>query len=105
MELEVSQHVGANRHHRTRQRNGYRERQWDTRIGSIDSKVPRVRDGGFILSLSEPRKRAEQALVAVIQEAYIHGVSTRRIDDLVKALAIDQCCLEAGRRYQACRLI
>jgi putative transposase len=93
MELEVSQHLGAERHERTTsrtgQRNGYRERQWDTRVGSIDLPVPRVRDGGFIPSLLEPRKRAEQALVAVVQEAYVHGVSTRRVDDLVKALGID----------------
>jgi transposase-like protein len=93
MELEVSQHVGAERHERTQtrtgQRNGYRERQWDTRVGSIDLQVPRVRDGGFIPSLLEPRRRAEQALVAVVQEAYVHGVSTRRVDDLVKALGIE----------------
>ncbi len=93
MDLEVSQHVGAERHERTQtrtgQRNGYRERQWDTRVGTIDLQVPRVRDGGFIPSLLEPRKRAEQALVAVVQEAYVHGVSTRRVDDLVKALGIE----------------
>jgi len=93
MELEVTQHVGAARHERTPsrtgQRNGYRERQWDTRVGSIELQVPRVRDGGFIPSLLEPRKRAEQALVAVVQEAYVHGVSTRRVDELVKALGID----------------
>jgi transposase-like protein len=92
MELEVSQQLGAERHERTTsrtgQRNGYRERQWDTRVGSIDLQVPRIRDGGFIPSLLEPRKRAEQALVAVVQEAYVHGVSTRRVDDLVKALGI-----------------
>jgi transposase-like protein len=93
MELEVSQQLGAERHERTPsrtgQRNGYRERQWDTRVGSIDLSVPRIRDGGFIPSLLEPRKRAEQALIAVVQEAYIQGVSTRRVDDLVKALGID----------------
>lgn len=93
MELEVSQHLGAERHERsatrTGQRNGYRERQWDTRVGSIELQVPRVRDGGFIPSLLEPRKRAEQALVAVVQEAYVLGISTRRVDDLVKALGIE----------------
>lgn len=93
MELEVSQHLGAERHERTPersgQRNGYRERQWDTRVGSIDLRVPRVRDGGFIPSLLTPRKRAERALVSVVQEAYVHGVSTRRVDDLVKALGMD----------------
>lgn len=93
MELEVSQQLGAERHERTErrtgQRNGYRERQWDTRVGTIELQVPRVRDGGFIPSLLEPRKRAERALVAVVQEAYVHGVSTRRVDDLVKALGIE----------------
>jgi putative transposase len=92
MELEVSHQLGAERHERTErrtgQRNGYRERQWDTRVGTIDLQVPRVRDGGFLPSLLEPRKRAEQALVAVVQEAYVHGVSTRRVDELVKALGI-----------------
>src|SRR5437764_418406 len=92
MELEVSQHLGAEKHERTNertgQRNGYRERQWDTRVGSLALKVPRVRDGSFFPSLLEPRKRAEHALVAVVQEAYVHGVSTRRVDDLVQALGM-----------------
>jgi putative transposase len=93
MELEITQVVNAERHERTGertgQRNGYRDRQWDTRVGTIDLKVPRTRDGGFIPSILEPRKRAEKALTAVIQEAYVNGVSTRRVDDLVKALGID----------------
>lgn len=92
MEAELTQHVGAERHERsgerTGQRNGYRERSWDTRVGTIELKVPRVRDGSFFPSLLEPRKRAEQALVAVVQEAYVQGVSTRRVDDLVQALGI-----------------
>jgi putative transposase len=92
MEVEVSQHLGAERHERssdrTGQRNGYRERQWDTRVGSIELQVPRVRDGSFFPSLLEPRKRTERALVAVVQEAYVQGVSTRRVDDLVQALGL-----------------
>jgi len=92
MELEVSQHLGAERHERTAsrtgQRNGYRERTWDTRVGSIALQVPRVRDGSYYPSLLEPRKRAERALVAVVQEAYVQGVSTRRVDDLVQALGM-----------------
>src|SRR5437660_2734643 len=92
MELEVSQHLGAEKHERTAERsgyrNGYRERQWDTRVGSLALKVPRVRDGSFFPSLLEPRKRAEHALVAVVQEAYVQGVSTRRVDDLVQALGM-----------------
>ena len=78
MEVEVSQHLGAERHERsserTGQRNGYRERQWDTRVGSIELQVPRVRNGTFFPSLLEPRKRTERALVAVVQEAYVQGV-------------------------------
>jgi putative transposase len=78
MELEVSLHLGAERHERTEshtgQRNGYRLRQWDTRVGTIDLHVPRVPDGGFIPSLLRPRKPAERALVAVVQQAYLHFV-------------------------------
>ena len=93
MDLEVEQHVGAGRHERTVERtghrNGYRERSWDTRVGTIGLRVPRVRDGSYFPSLLEPRTRAERALVAVVQEAYIEGVSTRRVDDLVKALGLE----------------
>ena len=93
MEMEVQQHVGAARHERsagrTGQRNGYRERSWDTRVGTVELKVPRVRDGGYFPSLLEPRRRAERALAAVVQEAYVHGVSTRKVDELVKALGMD----------------
>jgi putative transposase len=92
MELEVSQHVGAQPYERTATRTGHRngsyERQWDTRVGSIALQVPRVRDGSYFPSLLEPRKRAERALVAVVQEAYVHGMSTRRVDDLVQALGM-----------------
>jgi putative transposase len=92
LELEVAQHVGAERYERkperTGQRNGYRERAWDTRVGSLELRVPRVRDGSFFPSLLEPRKRAERALAAVVQEAYVQGVSTRRVDELVQALGL-----------------
>ena len=92
MEMELAEHVGAERHERTADRtgyrNGYRERPWDTRAGTIELKVPRVRDGSFFPSLLEPRRRAERALVAVVQEAYVQGVSTRRVDDLVQALGM-----------------
>lgn len=92
MEMEVEEHIGASRHERTErrtgQRNGYRERIWDTRAGAIELKVPRVRDGSYFPSLLEPRRRAERALSAVVQEAYIHGVSTRKVDELVKALGM-----------------
>jgi len=92
MEMEVEEHVGAGRHERSAgrsgHRNGYRERSWDTRVGTVELKVPRVRDGSYFPSLLEPRRRAERALSAVVQEAYVHGVSTRKVDDLVKALGI-----------------
>ena len=93
MELEVAQHLGAARYQRSPERqgerNGYRDRNWDTRVGTLELKVPRVRDGSFFPGLLEPRKRAERALVATIREAYVQGVSTRRVDDLVKALGLD----------------
>jgi putative transposase len=92
MELEVSQHLGAERYERgperRGERNGHRDRQWDTRVGTIELAVPRVRDGSFFPSLLEPRRRAERALLAVVQEAYVQGVSTRRVDELVKALGM-----------------
>ncbi len=92
MEMEVEEHVGAGRHERgpgrTGQRNGYRQRNWDTRVGTVELKVPRVRDGGYFPSLLEPRRRAERALSVVVQEAYVHGVSTRKVDELVKALGM-----------------
>jgi putative transposase len=93
MEMEVQEHVGAARHERspgrTGQRNGYRERSWDTRVGTMELKVPRVRDSSYFPSLLEPRRKAERALAAVVQEAYVHGVSTRKVDELVKALGMD----------------
>jgi putative transposase len=92
MEMEVEDHIGAVRHERTLgrtgQRNGYRQRVWDTRVGAVELKVPRVRDSSYFPSLLEPRRRAQRALSAVVQEAYVHGVSTRKVDELVKALGM-----------------
>jgi len=92
MELEVEQHLNAERYERsaerTGQRNGHWDRQWATRVGTLDLQVPRVRDGSYYPLLLEPRKRAERALVAVIQEAYVQGVSTRRVDALVQSLGL-----------------
>jgi putative transposase len=71
-------------------RNGYRNRDWDTRVGTIDLAIPKLREGTYYPEwLLVPRRRAEQALVAVIAQAYVEGVSTRRVDDLVKAMGID----------------
>jgi len=93
MEAEVSEVTGLahgerDPEHRLTQRNGYRDRRWDTRVGTIELAIPRVRDGSYFPSLLEPRRRAERALLAVIQEAYVLGVSTRRVDDLVRTLGI-----------------
>ncbi len=92
MEMEVEEHIGAARHERTPgrkgQRNGYRQRIWDTRVGAVELSVPRVRDSSYFPSLLEPRRRAERALSAVVQEAYVHGISTRKVDELVKALGM-----------------
>jgi putative transposase len=75
---------------RVNSRNGYRQRPWDTRVGSIDLAIPKLREGTYYPDwLLTPRRRAEQALVSVIGQAYIEGVSTRRVDDLVKAMGID----------------
>jgi putative transposase len=93
MEAEVSAQIGAlpyeRSSERTAYRNGYRTRTWDTRVGSIELKIPKVTAGSYFPSLLEPRRRAEKALHAVVVEAYVKGVSTRKVDDLVKALGID----------------
>ena len=92
MDTEVQALIGAERHERTEDRTGYRNgsrvRAWDTRLGTIDLAIPKVR-GEVFPSLLQPRRRAEQALLTVVQEAYVHGVSTRKVDDLVKALGLD----------------
>ena len=75
---------------RVNSRNGYRIRGFDTRVGTIDLAIPELREGTYYPDwLLEPRRRAEKALVAVVAEAYVDGVSTRRVDDLVKAMGID----------------
>ncbi len=75
---------------RTNQRNGYRERRWDTRVGTIDLAIPRVRRGSYFPDwLLQPRRRAERALVQVVTECYVRGVSTRRVDGLVRRLGLE----------------
>lgn len=74
---------------RLNSRNGHRERRWDTRAGTINLEIPKLRKGSHLPSLLDPRRRAEQALVSVICQAYVEGVSTRRVDDLVKSMGID----------------
>jgi putative transposase len=93
MEADVSSRIGAGLGERTparvTQRNGYRERRWDTRVGSLDLQIPKLRQGSYFPALLEPRRRSERALLAVIQQAYVEGVSTRRVEDLVRSLGCD----------------
>jgi len=92
IELEAEQKIGAGRHERSpnrlTQRNGYRERGLATRVGELELQIPKLRQGSFFPSLLEPRRRAERALVAVVQQAYVEGVSTRKVDDLLVALGL-----------------
>ncbi|BDA83158.1 hypothetical protein Sa4125_43320 [Aureimonas sp. SA4125] len=92
MEVDVEGMIGAGRHERTQERatyrNGYRDRSLDTRLGSLQLRIPKLRQGSYFPPFLEPRKLSEKALVAVIQEAWISGVSTRRVDDLVQAMGL-----------------
>ena len=92
MEAEVEHKVGAKKHERTGKRsnyrNGYRKRSWETRVGEVELAVPKLRKGSYYPSLLEPRRPAEKALLAVVQEAYLKGVSTRKVDALLKALGL-----------------
>jgi putative transposase len=92
MEAEVSAQIGAGRYERTdertTQRNGYRPRPWDTRVGTINLAIPKLRSGSYFPSWLEARKRGEQALISVVAEAYVQGVSTRKVEALVQSLGI-----------------
>jgi putative transposase len=92
MDAEVAAQIGAEHGERSSDRvthrNGYRPRGWDTRVGEVELAIPRLRAGSYFPGFLEPRRRAEQALVAVVQEAYVNGVSTRRVDRLVEQLGI-----------------
>jgi len=93
METEVSRQIGGERYERTEERtafrNGSRTRTWDTRVGTLELAIPKVQPGSYFPSLLEPRRRGERALVAVVQEAYVHGVSTRKVDELMRALGLE----------------
>lgn len=113
MELEVEARTGApagvRSADRLTHRNGYRERPWETRAGRIDLSIPKLRKGSYLPSFLEPRRTAEKALTAVIQEAYVHGVSTRAVDDVVKAMGgsgvsksqVSRLCEEIDERVNA----
>ena len=114
IELEVAAVIGADRHERTEERqgyrNGYRQRSLTTQVGDIDLLIPKLRAGSFLPSILEPRRRVDQALYAVIMEAYINGVSTRKVDALVSALGsqsgisksqVSRICQEIDQQVQA----
>jgi len=112
MELEVENQTGAAYGARTPERlahrNGYRERDWETRAGTVELRIPKLRKGSYFPGFLEPRRMAEKALTAVIQEAYVHGVSTRSVDDLVQAMGmtgisksqVSRLCAEIDERVQ-----
>ena len=115
METEVTSQIGATLHERAdgrlAYRNGYREREFETRVGSLTLAIPKLRSGTFFPSFLEPRRRAERALVAVVQEAFLHGTSSRKVDDLVQALGgpgidksrVSRMCAELDEEVQAFR--
>jgi putative transposase len=92
MEAEVSELIGAEHGERNPERltnrNGYRARRWDTRAGELELAIPKIRRGSYFPSFLEPRRRSEQALVSVVQQAYVCGVSTRKVDQLVESLGL-----------------
>ncbi|HOJ80369.1 MAG: IS256 family transposase [Clostridia bacterium] len=92
MDAEVTSMIGAEKYERSENRNnhrnGYRQREWDTRLGTLQLSIPKLRHGSYFPSLLEPRKMSEKALLNVVQEAYVHGVSTRKVDELVESLGI-----------------
>ena len=94
MELEVAVKLGAERYERTVERtgyrNGYRNRAWNTRAGTVELAIPKLRSGSYFPGwLLEPRRRSERALFAVVAEAYVLGVSTRKVDALVRSLGVE----------------
>lgn len=94
MEEDVKRMTGLGLHERgedrSNHRNGYRDRDWNTRVGTIPLKIPRTRSGSYFPPFLEPRKRSEQALFLVVQQAYVSGVSTRKVDDLVQAMGLER---------------
>jgi putative transposase len=93
IEAEAAQQIGADRYERsatrTTHRNGTRARLLSTKAGDVELRIPKLREGSFFPALLEPRRRIDRALLAVVMEAYVHGTSTRKVDDLVKALGVD----------------
>jgi putative transposase len=104
MDAEVSELVGAAHGERSAERlthrNGYRPRRWDTRAGEIELQIPKLRRGSYFPSFLEPRRRSEQALLSVVQQAYVCGVSTRKVDQLVESLGLRISRSEVSRIAQ-----
>src|SRR2546427_1067592 len=105
MEAEVSEQIGAERGERAPEerlthRNGYRTRPWSTRAGELELAIPKLRRGSYFPSFLEPRKRSEQALVSVVQEAYVAGVSMRKVDQVVESLGLRISKSEVSRICQ-----
>jgi putative transposase len=112
MELEVENLTGAphgaRAPDRLTHRNGYREREWETRAGTVELRIPKLRKGSYFPGFLEPRRMAEKALTAVIQEAYVQGISTRSVDDLVQAMGmsgisksqVSRLCTEIDEKVQ-----
>ena len=115
MNAEVTAQIGAERYERsedrTNRRNGSRSRRWDTRVGTLALEIPKLREGSYFPSFIDPRLRSERAMLAVIQEAYIDGVSTRKVDRLVKAMGVEgisksqvsRICVELDEMVEAWR--
>jgi putative transposase len=101
MEAEGSELIGAEhgerKEDRATWRNGYRPRRWDTRAGELELRIPKLRQGSYFPSLLEPRRRSEQALLSVVQQAYVCGVSTRQVDQLVESLGLRVSRSEVSR--------
>jgi len=93
MQLEADTLCGAGHGERSaerrNQRNGYRDRDWETRAGTVELRIPKLRRGSYFPAFLEPRRLAEKALTAVVQEAYVQGISTRSVDDLVRAMGME----------------
>jgi putative transposase len=93
IDAEAAEVIGADRYQRspsrTTHRNGSRARLLSTKAGAVELKIPKLREGSFFPALLEPRRRIDRALLAVVMEAYVHGTSTPKVDDLVKALGVD----------------